>query len=168
MPLKIAYKRLWVLLNLGCKFIGHQLKGDFRVINIQVPASQIIDTIDLFYQKNYRRKLSLKFLAWHFFKESIQIDTHDSIVDAKFTLQLYRKWLEFEDAGITKSMLAEVYRIGDSVGFKPPGSNQPTPGPWNGAPSTPIRKGGGGGGGLPLSASTPSYFSTPGASSSPR
>lgn len=150
--LKIAYKRLWVLLNLGCKFIGHGLKGDFRVINIQVPKAQIIDTIDLFYQKNYRRKLSLKFLAWFLLKEGIQVDTHDSIEDARIALKLYRKYLEFEDAGITKNMLNEIYRAGDSVGWKPPGSDQQQgagtmqrtgtpPLQLDGGPSTPVRKG---------------------------
>lgn len=145
-PLKVAYKRLWVLLNLGCKFVGHGLKGDFRVINIQVPHAQIIDTIDLFYQKNYRRKLSLKFLAWFLLKEGIQVDTHDSIEDARIALKLYRKYLEFEDAGITKKILAEVYAVGDSVGWRPPGSEQVQKASEDGGmaqgdgPSTPVRK----------------------------
>lgn len=179
--LKIAYKRLWVLLNLGCRFVGHGLKGDFRVINIQVPQAQIIDTIDLFYQKNYRRKLSLKFLAWYLLKEGIQVDTHDSIEDARIALKLYRKYLEFEDAGITKKMLNEIYRAGDSVGWKPPGSDPPPPPPGAGTgagggaqrtgtppqaqadgPSTPIRKVVGGVAGL----LTPMGF-TPGGSASP-
>lgn len=174
--LKVAYKRLWVLLNLGCKFVGHGLKGDFRVINIQVPRAQIIDTIDLFYQKNYRRKLSLKFLAWYLLKEGIQVDTHDSIEDARIALKLYRKYLEFEDAGITKKMLNEIYRAGDNVGWKPPGSGsalvagdaqQRTGTPpltqADGGPSTPIKKGVGLGGQGSL---TPMSF-TPGQGASP-
>lgn len=178
--LKVAYKRLWVLLNLGCRFVGHGLKGDFRVINIQVPQAQIIDTIDLFYQKNYRRKLSLKFLAWYLLKEGIQVDTHDSIEDARIALKLYRKYLEFEDAGITKKMLNEIYRAGDSVGWRPPGSDAPLPPPAQpgaagGAqrtgtppqaqadgPSTPIRKGTVG----VTGSLTPMGF-TPGGSTSP-
>ncbi|KAK0628889.1 ubiquitin carboxyl-terminal hydrolase-domain-containing protein [Bombardia bombarda] len=36
--LKVAYKKIWVLLNLGCRFLGHGMQGDFRVINIQPPA----------------------------------------------------------------------------------------------------------------------------------
>lgn len=161
--LKVAYKRLWVLLNLGCRFVGHGLKGDFRVINIQVPKAQIIDTIDLFYQKNYRRKLSLKFLAWYLLKEGIQVDTHDSIEDARIALKLWRKYLEFEDAGITKKMLNEIYRAGDAVGWKPPGGEQqqqqartgtPPLGQLDGGaggPSTPVRKGGIGGALTPMS-----------------
>lgn len=169
--LKVAYKRLWVLLNLGCKFVGHGLKGDFRVINIQVPKAQIIDTIDLFYQKNYRRKLSLKFLAWYLLKEGIQVDTHDSIEDARIALKLYKKFQEFDDAGITKMMLNEIYRAGDSVGWKPPGSTtaaaeqqqaalQRSPTPMSeGPPSTPVRKGLAGAQG----ALTPSWSAGPGA-----
>lgn len=32
-PLKVAYKRLWLLLNLGCVFVGHGLLKDFRIIS---------------------------------------------------------------------------------------------------------------------------------------
>lgn len=170
--LKVAYKRLWVLLNLGCKFVGHGLKGDFRVINIQVPKAQIIDTIDLFYQKNYRRKLSLKFLAWYLLKEGIQVDTHDSIEDARIALKLFKKFQEFDDAGITKMMLNEIYRAGDSVGWKPPGSTtaaseqqqavvQRSPTPMSEAPSTPVRKGLAGPGAQ--GTLTPSWSAGPGA-----
>lgn len=31
--LKVAYKRMWILLNLGCTFIGHGLLKDFRIIS---------------------------------------------------------------------------------------------------------------------------------------
>lgn len=119
-PLKIAYKKLWVLLNLGCQFLGHGLRQDFRVINIQVPRSQIVDTIELFYLRNRLRKLSLAFLAWYLLKEDIQMETHDSIEDARTALKLYRKYLEYEDAGILDTMLQEIYRVGREMNFKPP------------------------------------------------
>jgi PAB-dependent poly(A)-specific ribonuclease subunit 2 len=35
--LKVAYKRMWILLNLGCTFIGHGLPQDFRIISIDSP-----------------------------------------------------------------------------------------------------------------------------------
>lgn len=120
LPLKVAYKKLWILLNLGCKFLGHGLKQDFRVINIHVPKTQIIDTIDLFFLKSRLRKLSLAFLAWYFLKEDIQLETHDSVEDSRTALKLYRKYLEFEDAGILEAMLQDVYRAGRDVNFKPP------------------------------------------------
>ncbi|KOS19863.1 PAB-dependent poly(A)-specific ribonuclease subunit PAN2 [Escovopsis weberi] len=108
------------MLNLGCKFLGHGLKQDFRVINIHVPKSQVIDTIDLFFLKSRLRKLSLAFLAWYLLKEDIQMDTHDSIEDSRTALKLYRKYLEFQDAGILEPMLQDIYRAGRDVNFKPP------------------------------------------------
>jgi PAB-dependent poly(A)-specific ribonuclease subunit 2 len=118
--LKVAYKKLWVLLNLGCKFLGHGLRQDFRVINIQVPRAQVIDTIQVFYVKARLRKLSLAFLAWFLLKEDIQLETHDSIEDARTALKLYRKYLEFEDAGILEAMLEDIYKAGRATNFKPP------------------------------------------------
>lgn len=58
-----SYKRLWLLLNLGCIFVGHGLHNDFRAVNIHVPDTQVIDTSRLYYLPEYRRYLSLKF--WH-------------------------------------------------------------------------------------------------------
>ncbi|KAK3384295.1 ubiquitin carboxyl-terminal hydrolase-domain-containing protein [Lasiosphaeria ovina] len=118
-PLKAAYKKLWVLLNLGCKFLGHGLRQDFRVINMQVPRAQVIDTIDFFYLKARLRKLSLAFLAWYLLKEDIQLETHDSIEDARTALKLHRKYLEFIDAGILEIILEDIYRAGRGTNFKP-------------------------------------------------
>jgi PAB-dependent poly(A)-specific ribonuclease subunit 2 len=119
-PLKIAYKKLWLLLNLGCIFLGHGLKQDFRVINIHVPKAQVIDTAENFFLPARLRKLSLAFLAWYLLKEDIQLETHDSIEDARAALKLYAKYLEFVDAGILDAMLAEIYRRGRELGFKAP------------------------------------------------
>ncbi|CZR51913.1 related to PAN2-component of Pab1p-stimulated poly(A) ribonuclease [Phialocephala subalpina] len=158
-PLKIAYKKLWILLNLGCKFLGHGLKQDFRVTNIHIPKAQIIDTIEIFYKSAFRRKLSLAFLAWKVLNEDIQQGTHDSIEDARTALKLYKKYLEFQDAGILETMLQDIYREGTQVQFKPPppkkdghliertetppitsgGHLAGTPGPASG-PTTPVRR----------------------------
>ncbi|KAH8816153.1 PAB-dependent poly(A)-specific ribonuclease subunit PAN2 [Xylogone sp. PMI_703] len=119
-PLKIAYKKLWILVNLGCKFLGHGLKQDFRVANIHIPKAQVIDTIDLFFLKSRLRKLSLAFLAWYLLKEDIQLETHDSIEDARTALKLYKKYLEFQDAGIFETILQDIYRTGRDMNYKAP------------------------------------------------
>jgi PAB-dependent poly(A)-specific ribonuclease subunit 2 len=148
-PLKTAYKKLWILLNLGCRFLGHGLKQDFRVINIHIPKAQVIDTIELFFLKSRLRKLSLAFLAWYLLKEDIQLETHDSIEDARTALKLYRKYLEFQDAGILETMLQDIYRAGRDVNFKPPRKDDlevqrtdtpPLPTDGTVGPSTPSRK----------------------------
>jgi PAB-dependent poly(A)-specific ribonuclease subunit 2 len=120
--LKHAYKKLWILLNLGCVFVGHSLANDFRTINIHVPKRQVVDTVDLFFKPSLHRKLNLKFLAWCVLKEKIQEDTHDSIEDATTALKLWRKYEEFMDAGVFEQMLNDIYATGREVGFRAPGS----------------------------------------------
>ncbi|KAK3994582.1 PAB-dependent poly(A)-specific ribonuclease subunit PAN2 [Cladorrhinum sp. PSN332] len=119
-PLKVAYKRLWVLLNLGCKFLGHGLRADFRVINIHVPKRQVIDTSALFYLRERLRWLGLALLADIVFGIKIQKGGkgHDSIEDARMSLKLYRKWQEWEDAGILNGELVRIYNEGKKRQFK--------------------------------------------------
>ena len=125
-PLKVAYKKLWLLLNLGCVFIGHGLPKDFRTINIHVPKSQVVDTVDLFFIKARQRKLSLRFLAWFLLREEIQTETHDSIEDARTALRLYRKYQEFKDAGVFENILADIYARGREVNYKVPAAIKDT------------------------------------------
>ncbi|CZS97451.1 related to PAN2-component of Pab1p-stimulated poly(A) ribonuclease [Rhynchosporium agropyri] len=122
--LKVVYKKLWILLNLGCRFLGHGLKQDFRVLNVHIPKSKVIDTIDLFYSAANLRRLSLSFLASYLLKEEIQLDTHDSIEDARTALKLYKKFLEFQDAGILELMIQDIYQNGRSMGFKAPAARK--------------------------------------------
>lgn len=129
--LKHAYKKLWLLLNLGCVFVGHSLANDFRTINIHVPKSQVVDTSNLFFLPDFKRKLNLKFLAWCVLKEQIQQDTHDSIEDATSALKLWRKYEEFVDAGVLEPMLNDIYATGSQVKFKAPGSGGATTGNYS-------------------------------------
>lgn len=130
-PLKVAYKKLWLLLNLGCVFVGHGLGADFRKVNLQVPKAQVRDTVVLFAKEGAGRLLSLRFLAWVVFGEWIQeedengagpAEGHDSIVDAAMALRLWRKWEEWRalgEAGL-KEMIEGVWREGERVRFRPP------------------------------------------------
>jgi PAB-dependent poly(A)-specific ribonuclease subunit 2 len=153
--LKHAYKKLWLLLNLGCIFVGHSLANDFRTINIHVPKRQVVDTVDLFFKPSLHRKLNLKFLAWCVLNETIQTDTHDSIEDATTALKLWRKHEEFVDAGVLEQMLDDIYYKGGRSGFRAPGAGpaggkekssstgRDTPEPGGGdkaGPTTPARK----------------------------
>jgi len=124
-PLKVAYKKLWLLLNLGCTFVGHGLASDFRKTNIHVPKAQTVDTQYLYLAPGKNRRFSLRYLAWAVFKEYIQEETyddsgHDSIEDARMALRLWRKFQEYEDAGIAEQMIEDIYRKGTKYGWKPP------------------------------------------------
>ncbi|KDR81497.1 hypothetical protein GALMADRAFT_239478 [Galerina marginata CBS 339.88] len=119
-PLKLVYKKLRLLVDCGCIFIGHGLSKDFRIINIYVPPEQVIDTVDLYFLKSRQRRLSLRFLSWYILGEHIQTDTHDSIEDARSALRLYNAYQQFEEQGIFDQKLEEIYREGRQFGFKPP------------------------------------------------
>lgn len=118
--LSTAYRKLWLLLNLGCVFIGHGLSSDFRAINIHVPEVQVRDTAIYFYLKHYKRKLSLKFLTYILLNEKVQTGNHDSIEDARSALNLYKKYLDLEAKGELLATLNWIYNEGRAMKFKPP------------------------------------------------
>ena len=118
--LQTAYRRLWLLLNMGCVFVGHGLKSDFRCINLQVPKAQIRDTIEFYFLPDFRRRLSLKFLAYIVLRESVQTRNHDSIEDAYTALQLYKKYLEWQSSGDFERALRHIYSEGQQLRFRVP------------------------------------------------
>jgi PAB-dependent poly(A)-specific ribonuclease subunit 2 len=122
-PLKLVYKKLRLLVDRGCIFIGHGLSKDFRIINIFVPPEQVIDTVDLYFLRNRHRRLSLRFLSWFVLGENIQTETHDSIEDARSALKLYKAYHAFEERGVFDDKLEELYRAGKQHNWKP----QPPP-----------------------------------------
>ncbi|KAK8210676.1 ubiquitin carboxyl-terminal hydrolase-domain-containing protein [Phyllosticta capitalensis] len=121
--LKVAYKKLWLLLNLGCVFIGHGLPKDFRTINIHVPRPQVVDTVDLYYIATRQRKLSLRFLAWIVLQEDVQATTHDSVEDARTALKLWKHWRHVEmteGLPVCEEMVKDIYKRGWEYNFKVP------------------------------------------------
>lgn len=117
-----AYRRLWVLLNLGCVFVGHGLLNDFRTINIQVPQKQVIDTLDIYFVAERQRRLSLKFLAWSLLATAVQTGNHDSVEDAITALQLYDKYLDLSEKDEFDKALKSIYQIGNKYNFRVPES----------------------------------------------
>ncbi|KAF9228724.1 hypothetical protein BS17DRAFT_724469 [Gyrodon lividus] len=126
-PLKLVYKKLRLLVDRGCIFIGHGLSKDFRIINIFVPPDQVIDTVDLYFLRARQRRLSLRFLSWFVLGENIQTDTHDSIEDARSALRLYKAYHEFEEREVFDEKLEELYRAGKQYNWKPPPPTASTP-----------------------------------------
>lgn len=104
---------------MGCVFIGHGLKSDFRTINILVPPEQVIDTLDI-YRLEGQRKISLRFLAWYVLSVDIQQETHDSIEDARTALQLYRKYLKLKERNQFDKFLISLYEEGRKLNWKTP------------------------------------------------
>ncbi|KAK8846644.1 PAB-dependent poly(A)-specific ribonuclease subunit PAN2 [Kwoniella newhampshirensis] len=121
-PLKVAYKKLRLLVDLGCIFIGHGLSKDFRTINIFIPPEQVMDTVNIYTIPGRQRKLSLRFLAWYLLKKDIQTHSHDSIEDARFALLLFKLWRDYENEGegVFENVMEDVFNEGHKVGFKPP------------------------------------------------
>ena len=114
--LKRAYLKLRYLVDVGCVFVGHGLKQDFKMINIVVPPAQIVDTVELFHFKR-QRKLSLRFLASYLLKMDIQQTTHDSIEDARVAVRLYDEYTKLCASGTFREKLLEMYRFGKTHGF---------------------------------------------------
>ncbi|KAI5954629.1 PAN2 [Candida jiufengensis] len=118
--LQTAYRKLWLLLNLGVIFVGHGLYNDFRTINLQVPLKQIKDTSEFYYKSSFKRQLSLKFLAFIVLGDKVQLDNHDSIEDAKTALLLYKKYIELTEKGEFENMLNYIYSEGNKLRYKVP------------------------------------------------
>jgi PAB-dependent poly(A)-specific ribonuclease subunit 2 len=124
--LRAAYLKLRHLVDAGCVFVGHGLKKDFRMINIVVPPSQVVDTMDLFYSGRGRR-LSLRFLSAYLLGAAIQGGSHDSVEDAVAALRLYRAYRGLAEEGRVEGALREMMEWGAAHGWDPSGWGQPPP-----------------------------------------
>lgn len=120
--LKVVYRKLWLLLNDNVVFVGHGLASDFRVLNLSVPKDQVIDTVELFKLPD-GRNLSLRYLAWFFLEgedRHVQTGNHDSIVDARTALHLWRKSEELKQSNTFHEQLQEAYDYGHRTKYLPP------------------------------------------------
>ena len=66
---------------------------------------------------------------------------HDSIEDARTALKLWRKYLEYTNAGIFETIMDEVWSKGRQTEFKVPSDQKRLPEtPTASAPGTPLRQ----------------------------
>lgn len=119
---KYVHSVMRFLVEKKCKFIGHDLFNDFRVMGLIVPNEQIIDTVMIFRRSLSSRFLSLKFLCHHVLQMGIQLYTHDSIEDAQAALALYRFYIDYvarhspEDFQLDH--VERIYKLGYQTNFK--------------------------------------------------
>lgn len=119
--LEIIYRKVWLLMQMGCVFVGHGLSNDFKHININVPKEQIRDTAVYFLQG--KRFLSLRYLAFILLGRNIQEGNHDSIEDAYTALILYKKYLELKEKGTLNAVVDSLYEDGRATNYRVPDSN---------------------------------------------
>lgn len=115
---EVTYRKVWLLLQLGCVFVGHGLNNDFKNININVPQSQIRDTAVYFLRG--KRYLSLRYLAFALLDKNIQEGNHDSIEDAYTALILYKKYLSLRENGTLEHVLDTIYAEGRALNYRVP------------------------------------------------
>ena len=115
-----VYRKVWLLMQLGCIFVGHGLSNDFKHININVPKEQIRDTAVYFLQG--KRFLSLRYLAFVLLGQNIQEGNHDSIEDAYTALILYKKYLDLKEKGALTAAVESLYEEGRATNYKVPES----------------------------------------------
>ena len=114
---KSLYLKLRFLVDCGCRFVGHGLHTDFRIINLWVSSSSLIDTVELFHLQG-QRFLSLKFLANRLLGRSIQSEVHCSIEDAKTALEVYRVYKQLKGQDKLEQTIKALYDSGRSSGWK--------------------------------------------------
>ncbi|KAJ2668660.1 poly(A)-specific ribonuclease [Coemansia sp. RSA 1085] len=112
--MKEVYKKLRLLVDCKCVFIGHGLKHDFRVCNIFVPQALQRDTMLLFQSPSHIRPISLRFLYWYFKRKSIQMREHSSVEDAQATLSVYECYSKMDEQSLA-SVLDDIYAVGSKI-----------------------------------------------------
>ena len=112
-----AYLKIRLLVDRGCVFVGHGLEGDFRIINVHVPPTQIVDTLHIF-QQPQARMISLRFLSNFLRGHDMQTLTHDSIEDARASWECYRIGIKLMEKGEFDRALTKIYEFGRKTDWK--------------------------------------------------
>ena len=86
-------------------------------MNIFVPPSQIVDTVEIFHLPRMRY-ISLRFLVNYILKRDMQQEVHDSVEDARAALELYIKAVEFKKDDTFDKVLRDIYDFGRKVEWK--------------------------------------------------
>jgi len=97
--------------------VGHGLSQDFFTVNISVPQSQIIDTVEIFHREK-DRYISLRFLANYLLGHDMQQDIHDSIEDAKAAYEIYQKAVDLKKGNVFEKTLTDIYDFGRRTAWK--------------------------------------------------
>ncbi|GMR42482.1 hypothetical protein PMAYCL1PPCAC_12677, partial [Pristionchus mayeri] len=137
--LKATYIKVLHLIERGVIFVGHALFNDFSMLNIHVPSEQVRDTVQLF-RLPQQRLISLQFLAFHLLDLKIQESTHDSVEDARVSLQLFRKWQQLQEAGTLDSTIRWLYEEGKSTNWRLSSNSLPI-NSSRASPTTPTKEG---------------------------
>jgi len=111
---RTAYLKLRFLMERGCIFLGHGLSQDFLTVNLYVPPSQIIDTVEI-YHKERMRYISLRFLTNYVLERDMQQDVHDSVEDAKAAWELYKQATKLIEQQSFNHYLDQLYEYGAKV-----------------------------------------------------
>ncbi|KAM3133807.1 REX4 [Paramecium bursaria] len=77
--------------------VGHSLQHDFDAMDLDIESFQIRDTSEYSYFKNGNIKNSLKKLVKKYLNQEIQDGQHDSCIDARSAMFLYRKFRQHID-----------------------------------------------------------------------
>lgn len=101
--------------------------SDFWTLNLAVPSSQVIDTVEI-YHKPAQRYISLRFLTNFVLGRDMQQDVHDSVEDAAAAWELYQKAVELKRDGKFDKLLDDLYEFGTKTDWKL-GIDEPEVGP---------------------------------------
>jgi RNA exonuclease 4 len=92
----------------GCTVVGHAISHDLQALDIVLPSDHVADTQKLYKLSHGVKAVSLKKLVEAELGRSIQEGEHDSVQDARATMEIYRKLFIMHTNSQTKERTREV------------------------------------------------------------